>query len=742
MGDKPSADPPDPAADKSAESERAGTPEPQVPDENTDKKKPPSSADNQQNEQDDRAEQNTSDYLKRIADDEQEWRQRQESLNKLDEEDREAAAELGRIGRDSNNAKDNARIFTAGRDIRFSYYYGEQALQISYLSRDQAALLEACMVEPQSQAEFTESLNRNHLVFLRGTDGSGRFTAAVAALLSWLRVNGHGTDNGEPTEIGIIQGAISALKRTDLKLRARHGYIFEVRGSLNAKDFEVYADNLKLLGAEHDCRIVVTIPAAWQLAGQIIDHHPPAAAAVFYRWLEHEAHASQVDPNTIDELKELITDDLLDGYLGKAAQHARSLVTKLKAGRTPADVCEELPGRARADIRHRLDDDGPVLGRCFMTSVAVLNGLPETTVSAAAMSLAEKINSVRSVKGEQALPAWQHLGRWLDYAEAATRPGRAAGGGPTVHLKRGIGIERLTLQVLWEDQPTIRQPLTAWLSAVAESQDSQVRTRAAHAVGILATFDFDAAVAHFISPWSRSRRPRDHRLAAMALESAVLDPKIAPHVHQHLRSLVNGTDNERLTAAHAFGSRIGIMAPQAAMQELRKITLGQYVKVATAVAGSIGDLYSVDTAELILTELKSWVDGSSSGGRYTAALAFVRLAVMGTADPARPPLTELRDVDDLSKYLSKLWLNSLYLRIQYGDQYPELVVPDSWKAFERWVIRYRQDNATRSLIDSIFGIVAEDKRLRHALMIHLRVWRQHNVIDSKGYENFMKIMKV
>ena len=457
--------------------------------------------------------------------------------------------------------------------------------------------------------------------------------------------------------------------------------------------------------------------------------------------MEHEAELARVDVLLPDEMTAEIDDDLrLENSPGKAAQLARWLVAGLKAGRTPAELRAELPRRKREDIRRRLDAGGPVLGRCFIASAVVLNGLPESTVSAAAMDLAKHINNVDSVMGEQWLPAWQHLGSWLEYADATTSRAQVAGVAPTVHLRRRVEIA--TLRVLWEDQPMIRQPLMAWLRGIAESNNQQARTKAAHAAGVLATFDFDAAVANFITSWSRSRRLRDRRLAAMMLESAVGNPDIAPRVYRLLRDLASGTGGARLIAAHAFGSRIGLSAPDTALRELRKIALSRDAEVAKAVAGSIGNLYSVDTAVQILDELVRWVSSGSLGGLYTSALAFVRLAVIENTDPTRPPLSRLAPDGDISEQLAILWRNSLSLRITTSrTQYPQLVIPDSWTVLARWVSRYNEDPAIRTVIDELFGGPAGSSRLRSALELHLRHWRHRNLVSADMQEHLIKMMK-
>jgi hypothetical protein len=686
-------------------------------------------------------------YLARAKDDEREWRERRRNLLNLDEE--QFTAPVGRdwIGRDSINAAGNARIFAAGNMTLINIDTREQASEIQYLAEAEIAWLLERMVDPPSQVELSMLLDRDPLVFLRGAEGTGRRTSAVAALADWVhKVEG----NGQPGQVGYIPDNVSLFLRIKSQLRKNSGYIFDVTDSRLAKEFEAHAVGLRHSAVERGYRIVILVPVSWSyLTGQIVDHHPPAADQVFRRWIEQEALAAGVDASIIDELQDDINGELhAQDSPGRAKQLAHRLVTRIQAGWSLDQLRAELPEQVRADIRRRLEEDEPALGRCFLTSATVLNGLPETVVSDAAMKLAEHINDYRPVTDEKRIPAWQSLGVWLKYADAATSPGEGAGSGPTVHLKRSAEIP--TLQILWAEQPTIRQPLTDWLRETAESSNSRVYTKAAHAAGVLAAFDFEVAEEKLITPWSKSRRLRDYRLAAMVLESAVRDPGAAPRVHERVAELADSEKRgDRLIAAHAIGSRIGLDAPSIAMRELRKLALGRDAEVGKAVAGSIGNLYSAGTAAMILEELSTWIESHTAGGHYTAALAFVRLAMIEEdPDTNRPPLSKLKYPSDHAKkraveQLAMLWVNSLCFRIkQSGKTYFELVVPDSWNIFQQWVGHYDDETSTaRAVVDMVFVCAYANKQLRNALIIHLWRWRYRGIISVTMHRNLNGIMR-
>ncbi len=686
-----------------------------------------------------KAERDERPYLKRAEDDERQWQQRKQNLDDLDEED---GARAGRdwIGRDANRVTGGGSIFNASGNITFGSAGQGLGQPVIYLSRKDADRLVGCLVKPGSQAELAAALDREPLLLLRGATGTGRATAAFAALLDWVRTADPSASDADPVHVGIIRA--SAAQRVHPELRKQHGYVFDMSLVYDQSRLEGVTERLRYHAEERQCRVVALVPGAWpDRSLRTVDHVPPAAVEVFRRRLECEARSAGVDEHRLDPLRAEIDDDLrLENSPGKAAELACLLVAKLAAGSSLDELREALPRRARDDIGRRLAEGGPVLGRCFMTSAAVLNGLPEVIVSDKAMKLAEHINQVDSVEGEQRPPAWQHLRGWLEYADATTRPAGAAGAGPTVHLRRRA--EKATLRVLWEEQPTIREPLIAWLRETAEDGDPSVQTKAAHAAGILATFDFAAAIGKFVTPWTRSRKLRDYRIAAMVLESAVGDRDVAPLVYAKLAELVDGTRGERLVAAHALGSRIGLSAPDRALPALRKIALGRDAEVSRAVAGSIGNLYSSESAAWILRELTEWVTSGSPGGLYTSALAFVRLAVIDGADPARPPLGRLEPDGNLSQQLTVLWRNSLSLRVtNHRTQRSELTVPDSWLVLERWVSQYGKEPVIRVVVDELFGECAGTGRLRTALALHLRHWQYRNRIPADVHAHLVKMMK-
>jgi hypothetical protein len=685
-------------------------------------------------------------YAERVDEDERYRYWRRQNLRDLDEEETAVRAGRDAIGRDSIWASEGSTVYHADRDIIIGAASSREA-QVVYLRQVGAEKLRRCLVASPSQKKLNEALDREPLVYLRGAEGTGRQTAALDALLTWtedrVRVAGHEKfmHVGRIIPVGLrVHHALPELRR--------HGYVLDATTMDSIRKLDDLAEVLQDVTARSDCRVVVLVTAdrSHLPAPRVVEHLPPSAHEVFRRYLDNEAADAGLEVHLPDELR-LEIGDYLDrqGSPNDAIHMAMQLVSGLKDGKTFADLHADLTPKFQESIRRRLDESRPVLGRCFMISVAALNGLQEATVSTAALALAEHIKKLSSIKLEEPLPAWEQLHTWLEYADATASPPQMTGGGRTVHVKSRAAF--YTLQILWEDHPTIREPLIAWLRDLAGEARRRPETEfaAARTAGILATFDFGVANTRFLTPWVNSRRWRDQRLAALMLESAVREPAILRRVLDLLQDWADGTRGKRLAAAHAYGSRIGLMEPGIALRDLRKISLRGMVDIdiSRSVAGSIRDLYSADLAEAIIGELEKWVDSGSPGGRYTSALAFTRLAWIGRGDPCSPPLFELDPSRVPYERISKMWRNALSLRIVTSrPRRSDLAAPDSWNVLCGWVARYEEVFAIRAVIDEIIRAEgAEVVRLRKAFALNLRRWEYQRRISLDLCRHLIELTK-
>lgn len=666
--------------------------------------------------------------LDSIAADEKDRRWRADSLRGLFGA---LSAQTGRdlIGHASNRVSGGGDLNQISGDITVNLF-DPARVEVSYLRRGDVDMLAECFVPSRSQQRLASLVEREGMVFLCGPEATGRATAALAALIDWVRSTGHGcADQGEE-RIGIIRGVGGRGSLPEL----RHGHAYLLDDTHDEWIREI--DHLRDLVVKVEGRLVVLVSRRRiNSPGRTANHQPPPAVEVFHRWLEYEGRVAGINPQLPVEVAEEITETLNgENSPQRAVEHACEVAQGLKDRRSSEAILEELPKRLTDQIRARLGQDQPIVGRCFMAGVAVLHDLPEFTVSVAALKLADHIYETWHIKEEKRTPPiWEQLDKWLEYAGATAHRAARAGGGRVVRLNRR-NAPAATIHVLWEDHPTIREPLMRWLGELGEHPDSAVQIKAAHAVGKLATLDFDTIRTRFLTPWTGSRKFGDHRLAALALEAAAQDPDMVLEVHKHLRALAASERyGARAVAIQAYGSSIGVEAIGEALQVLRRISITFAIRCNQDAARSIAYLYSVRTASTIVRQLASWVEAGPQGGRYTAALAFTRLAVPDGGAPGRPALSELGMDDELVL----LWRNALMLRIvPPGAERSRPAVPDAWAVLGEWVSRYDEQPAARAIIDRVVGTA--DAR---SVLLYLHLWRRQKLISPDLHAYLRRLVK-
>lgn len=667
-------------------------------------------------------------FFEGIVAEEQERRWRWESLRSLFGTPA-ATAHRDLIGQTSNRVSGGGSMYQIGGDFVFQPS-GAERPNVAYLScRDVDERLEP-VVPPPSMTRLSQVIGRHPVVFLYGPEGTGRAVTALAALLHWVRA-APGFPGEEKERIGVIRGSGAEGRSLLSELRRGHAYLLDDTHGDWVRDL----DHLRDLVMRTASRLVVLVSGRRASPpGVVVTHQPPAAIDVFNRWLEYEGRKADVEPRLPAEFVKEVAEDLHDEHSPqRAVDHALEIIHGIEEGRSPEEMLEELPKRLGDHIRSRLDQCQPIAGRCFMAAAAILHDRPEATVSDAALALIEHIHEVWHIKEEdRPAPMWEQLGSWLEYAGATAHPSMLAGGGRVVRLKRRRAPSE-TIRVLWEEHATIREPLLRWLKDLSEHSDHAVRINAAHTIGKLATLDFALIEERFLIHWSGSRRSMDHWLAALALEATSQEPRMAFRVRSHLRALA-ASDNygPRAVAVDAYGTSLGVNAIGEALRVLRRISMPLSMRLNNKAAGSIDYLYSARSAPVVVKELASWVDAGSRGGRYTAALAFVRLAHQARGLPDRPLLTDL----DLPDQLVLLWRNALGLKlVRRGSTRPGPAVPAAWDVMEAWMTRY-DEKPVSAVVDRVIAAVDP-----FAARLYLSLWRRREVISKDLYSHLIRLVQ-
>jgi hypothetical protein len=614
----------------------------------------------------------------------------------------------------------------AGRDI-IQYFGGEEPSVYTHpISTDEFNEIRACLIETASQRELLTRLANVPVVLLRGDPHTGRWTAALHALVQQGLSCNH-----------LVVKDPKRVRPDDL--RAGNGYVLRVDDGTWPRRPGAVLDQLSAVARESGAMIVAVVPNDCAVTKSVVTHEPPTAEEVIRRWLVHLAPG-------IEEDLEAIGDSLSEHVAGcrpwEAVDTARQLADGLRRGRSLSSMIADLPYTALTNLSESLkrsDPADPALSRHFLISCAVLYGLPEATVSNAAVTLAQRIRQDEQREAadeeDQGFPVWERLSQWIAHPGLDATEAARGGEGQRIEVRPGMADRLLT--TVWKQLPVIRPALYDWLAELVGDDDWRVRLKAAYAVGKLATCDFHVIDKRFLTPWSMAEGRA--KVLAWALESAALaDPDVAALVRGRLKDWTTGTYLQRLSAALAYGSAVGIRHIDEALDALHTVAAAAvHLQTCDGVAHSVAEVYTSDTASMVLREMARWAIGEHVGERLTAALAFIRLATAEQEEESHPPLCHHDRVCDLAQ----LWVNALNwgLSTVRGDTRFPAYTPSAWLLMATWAERAASEPA----VDIVIGeaLAKATKRLRPAWTFHLHLWHKRRSITTAQFAQYIRLLK-
>ncbi|MBB5626234.1 hypothetical protein [Sphaerisporangium krabiense] len=638
----------------------------------------------------------------------------------------ETTAGRDAFGGPVNHARGNGHAYGAGRDFFLNHFAsdGGPHVQSAPMTAEQLGRLKGCLVTTRSQTRLTAMLATEPLVVLRGLPGMGRVTTAMAAL----------QDVTESCHWIMLRDPFR-LTTEDLKKRA--GYVVNADVPEWTSRPEEFAEFLASMALRKDCRIVL-VSADFDLPHRVVDHDPPAAVEVCRATVAYLLR----DPDAWERhgLDALDIGQLLSGRRPReAALLAEGLADGVRRGLPVQDVLDAQPVFTRTRFREHLNKDLTRSGHCFLISSAVLHGLPEPAVSSAALELARLIADGTGVEEEpDDGPVWERLRSWLGYSDISAVEGDRPGEGRRVRLREDL--VSLLLPMLWEELPGVRPHLYVWLRRLGDGPDEHVRIKVAHAVGLLATCDFDLVQREFLDGWSRDRKPARKQLAAWALEAAAGAPGLSGRVDRLLREWAEYGPYERLaTAAIAYGSPTRVRDLGDALDTFERITrVTRRYWLCDAVARSVADIYAPDTARPVVGALARWARGEAAGGRLAAALALVRLG--GPRPGARPVLLDHGDDEDLIA----LWSRSLELTLS-SDRMAgrgSSLSGRLWELFTAWVGAWEECPSLRPVVAGVLLSAGQGEvRLRRTYQLYLLLWRRTATVSGELFDHLNRILK-
>ncbi|WP_062351013.1 hypothetical protein [Herbidospora yilanensis] len=650
-------------------------------------------------------------------------------LPREDEERRLREENLNRL-QTTQSAYNSVFFQTAGGDV----FIGDQGQRVQIEVYDEESLRErrrACVLT-SSMEQLSRHLDHTSLLGLDGDPGTGRMFAAVHALSLWA------------AQGGPLNRKVAWLRASDLgrltadDLPYHHGFVLDAGDMLHRSKVDDLCRGLQKAVEARQARLVVLTTGPSPAELRTVRHDPPDHVKVFSVHADTAIRRKGLPRLSLpDELYAWGRDATSPAMSALRAQIA---VDGIATGETPEQIKATQPDPLRGVVQDMLSSATP-MHRCFLISAAVLTDVPIVIVSRAANALAEHLGIEPGRPGANGEAAdWEWLREWVkgvDYTIEGTSR--------RLRLSRPE-MAAVVLEEVWEEGQSIREGVLAWLDTLTRHAQREIKMKAAHAIGKLASYDYTLISAEFFRPWTSGQPGRSRRwLAPWALEAAALDERSVVRVRRQLRDWSGASAEKRLAAAQAYGSHIGRSDPEEALQSLQRILLrsaaGQ-TQIHDAVSRALTEVYGPASGVLVIDELVKWVETGHPGLRRTMALTLTRLTAMRGTNRPRLDLGAFtaEEWTGAEPKIVQLWLDALacgvFSSIKHSINRP---VHEVWTSLAQWIGRWDDDPRVRRVLSEIFSACPPD--LRSPLAFHLRQWSHTRALSpriSRHLHGFMK----
>ncbi|MFD9780981.1 hypothetical protein ACFWXD_28400, partial [[Kitasatospora] papulosa] len=488
--------------------------------------------------------------------------------------------------------------------------------------------------EPPGLPAAREALAGRHLLILRGAPGYGK-TAMALRLLQGMGATAKyhlDSDVDFGSLADLLERGTESIERGAAFLLDQPSAIAGLRGEV----YEKVQGALAVAGAW----LVMTVSSADVADSELLaavvdvveapDHHGIVSSHL--RWRLGDAVRDRL-------LADAGIGNLLDELLGgdpackQAADLASAIIEEWDTGRLdPENIKLRRARLADEDFDIWVESLREPALRSLALSLAVLNGLPQEYIAAAARSLRERLEDDRPhvlmagpdgglprVKDPFAAPRRTQLTRLRarDTVKEDGEPGRAL-------EYKDPSYPRRIIRHAWI-QYEIQGELLGWLSELVVEPAEEVRIYAAAALGAIAAESYTYLCDQLFHGWALSGNWLYRDAVAYALRVASRDPWIA----ERADVLVQGWFADRsqpfgqATAARVYGMRED---PEVAVPALVRLAVVDRATVAVAIGRSLTDLLArnPDTTGLVLHTLHE--RASDHRRRPTALLSFLIVA--------------------------------------------------------------------------------------------------------------------
>lgn len=512
------------------------------------------------------------------------------------------------------------------------------------LSEETLTEIRGAFVAPPGYKQLVTAVRGRPVVLLRSRDGQGKWATAARLLLA-----------SGVAQIRQLPAGSDLTSLTGDQFEAGVGYLLpDMPGSgsraLRADTLRGLENALATAGA----RMIITIAADMPITdtristyvvdlGRAVD--ATAVVEAHLRWRCGDPDASRIlgDPTVTAMLAHLIN---ADTSCARASELARMIWENSRNGTADvARITERANRRASDDFDAWFDGLGDLPLQCLAVALAVLNGLPQQTVSEAAESLRVRLDPPPTMVPGMPLPAnWELAGRPAPFG--ATRNQRLLkirarllpislptryGLTPTEVVRYDDpAYPQMVLDRVWQEYDDIRPQLVDWLRELGGHSMETVRVWTATAVGSLATRNFDYVVDRIIMSWARSSVEERRDNAAFALRKPAIDGALYTQVLSVVRrwSQPDGDEHLRTTAARAYGSSIGHAAPAQAIAALEELARCDDADTAIAIGRSMAELVEWDPglAVQVVAAVRRWSVDRAIDRRNASQLVFLVIA--------------------------------------------------------------------------------------------------------------------
>ncbi|MFF8015732.1 hypothetical protein [Streptomyces sp. NPDC007929] len=403
------------------------------------------------------------------------------------------------------------------------------------------------------------------------------------------------------------------------------------------------------------------------------------------------------------------TGDALEDLLNAPQEDLRSLARRFLKLSEPQES-EEAPAASEAETHHQAVRISYVLGY----------DLPLSDVLRMGTRLSAEMLRAEYRESAPARPVFE-----LDL-DRLVAPGMGIAAESGAHRSDNPRRARLAdpelmpavVEVIWHGFGWLREPLIAWLRALADDRLERVGTRAAVIVGQLLRHDFDSVYRDVVKDWARSPSVRDRRYAAMALSVAMADddPRLTAQVGRQVADWA-GSPRAQLqdSAARAYGTQLGTQDVPGTLRALQDLAGRPALDLYASVAYSTATLFLAEGgAEPVGDTLGRWIradDGHLPRHAVRTLLVLGPLAA-GPELPSRPTLAhQVMEAPGREETLLLLWQRALIDPAHSGQ---------AWHLLCDWLVAADEDEDLALFLEK-FALRIWPPKDRRALF-HLRRW--------------------